>query len=65
MNSTTNPTNQTLTHIRELELMRKYRFILDSGDIQHVIARDFREACLSWARFGLDPREIAAMECYA
>jgi hypothetical protein len=42
--------------------MKRYRFIMDCQATYNVIARDFREACAQWERFGLDPRNIAAVE---
>ena len=44
--------------------MKRYKFVMDSGRWDWVIAQDFRAACLIWERFGLDPRGIAAMECF-
>ena len=44
--------------------MRKFKFIMDSGEIIHVIARSFKDACAAWEQFGLDPRDILAMEQY-
>lgn len=44
--------------------MKRYKFILDNGHYDWVLAGDFRTACLAWARFGHDPRAIMAMECH-
>ena len=42
--------------------MKHYKFVMDCAAVYHVVARDFRSACLAWERFGLDPRDIAAVE---
>lgn len=42
--------------------MKRYKFIMDSGDTVDCIARDFRTACLAFDAYGLDPRAIAAIE---
>ena len=44
--------------------MKKFKFIMDSGEVIHVIARSFKEACIIWENFGLDPRDILVMEQY-
>lgn len=42
--------------------MRKFKFVMDNQEVFHVIARDFRAACIAWERFGKDPRDIWAIE---
>jgi hypothetical protein len=41
--------------------MNRYKFLMDDGTVDWVIARSFREACSIWAQFGKDPRAIMAM----
>jgi hypothetical protein len=43
-------------------VMRKFKFIMDNQEVFHVVARDFRAACLAWEQFGKDPRDIWAIE---
>ena len=43
--------------------MKRYCFVMDDGSRHDVIAASFHAACLQWQQFGLDPRNIAAMEC--
>ena len=42
--------------------MKRFKFIMDSGLVVDVIARDFRGACEIFDLCGEDPREIAAIE---
>jgi hypothetical protein len=41
--------------------MKRYTFTMEDGSIQHVVARTFKDACLAWDQFGLDPRKIESM----
>jgi hypothetical protein len=41
--------------------MNRYKFLMDDGTVDWVIAKSFREACDIWAQFGRDPRAIMAM----
>ena len=52
-----------LSHPYSLEetTMNRYKFLMDDGTVDWVIAKSFREACDIWAQFGKDPRAIMAM----
>lgn len=42
--------------------MKRFKFIMDSGDTFDCIALDFRAACETFDHSGLDPRDILAVE---
>lgn len=44
--------------------MKRFKFILDNGHADWVIAPDFRSACAAWEQFGHSPAAIWAMECF-
>ena len=47
---------------RESGPAKKYEFHLEDGSVQHVVAQDFKQACLAWEKFGKDPRDIKVMK---
>ena len=42
--------------------MKRFKFIMDSGNEVDIIAKSFREACEIFDLCGEDPRQIAAVE---
>lgn len=42
--------------------MKSFVFVMDSGERVLIIARDFRSAGIQFDSWGLDPRDIAAIE---
>ena len=42
--------------------MKRFKFIMDDGSSVDMLAKDFRSACLLFDQYGLDPRDIAAIE---
>ena len=41
--------------------MKKFKFLMDDGTVDWVIARTFHDACIIWSQLGKDPRAIQAM----
>ena len=42
--------------------MNRYKFLMEDGAVDYVIAHTFAEACIIWSQYGKDPRQIMAME---
>ena len=43
-------------------MMKKFKFIMEDGEVLDIIAPDFRAACQAFDKFGKDPRNIVAVE---
>ena len=45
------------------EVMKKWKFVLEDGQVIHVIAPNFQQACIAFDSCGQDPTKIVEVQC--